>query len=254
MAGPIIFDSTNIAKTFVDFNAAYEKLQRLESIPPQLTLQRIAFNSPHGRTFAVIFVWSGSNIEEGQRWSEKIAGLGPVVANAASLKTIPEWFTGTSALVPNTGSGAAYSFNASEISTAMAESIGRSLDRMPADPGTMFSIHQLRGPSTTEGSRGLPSVFESRVPHYMVELIGFSTNNSMAEISRTWAAQAEQEARQADPGFVLSTAYVSIFNTTGFSPAEVLVKTYGSAIQTLQHLKTTFDPENLFNLALPSLE
>ncbi|CAG8929344.1 unnamed protein product [Penicillium salamii] len=253
LAGPIIFDSTDIVKSVVDFNTAYSELQRSEELPPQLTIQQIAFNSPHGRTYGVIFVWSGSDIEEGQQWSEKIASIHPVVANAVVVTTIPKWFAGTAALVPPTGSGAAYSVNASEISPAIAESIGRSLDQMPSDPGTMLSIHQLRGQSTTAGSGGLPSVFETRTPHYMLELIGFSTVDATADISRAWATRTEQEVKQADPRSVLSTVYVSLFDTTGLSPAEVLEKTYGSTTQTLKDLKSTHDPENVFSLAVPSL-
>ncbi|CAG8339430.1 unnamed protein product [Penicillium salamii] len=253
LAGPIIFDSTDIIKSVVNFNKAYSELQRSEELPPQLTIQQIAFNSPHGRTHGVIFVWSGSDIEEGQRWSDKIASIHPVVANAVAVTTIPKWFAGTAALVPPTGSGAAYSVNAFEISPAIAESIGRSLDQMPSDPGTMLSIHQLRGQSTTAGSGGLPSVFETRTPHYMLELIGFSTVDATADTSRAWARRTEQEVKQADPRSVLSTVYVSLFNTTGLSSAEVLEKTYGSTTQTLKDLKATFDPENVFSLAVPSL-
>ncbi|KAJ6139994.1 hypothetical protein N7471_006480 [Penicillium samsonianum] len=125
---------------------------------------------------------------------------------------------------------------------------------MPSDPGTMLSIQQLRVPSTTAGFRGLPSLVEPRSPHYMIDFTGFSTDDATADISLNWAAQAEQEARQADAASVLSTAYMSLFNTTHFSPAEVLHKTYGSAAPTLKDLKARFDPENMFNLALPSLQ
>ncbi|CAI7647249.1 unnamed protein product [Penicillium pancosmium] len=65
LAGPIIFDSNDIHKTFVEYNAEYRKLEA-EDIPAELTLQQTIFNGPRGRAFAVRFVWSGDDLDEGQ--------------------------------------------------------------------------------------------------------------------------------------------------------------------------------------------
>ncbi|KAJ5604477.1 D-lactate dehydrogenase [Penicillium lagena] len=255
LAGAIIFDSSNITKTCVDFNAAYENLLDTEGLPLELTIQQIAFNAPTGRCFGTIFVWSGVNIEEGQYWSEKIASLGPLVANTVAPANIQDWFRGNGALVPPTAFGSSYTHNISRVSPVIAETIGRGLASMPSDPGTMVSIHQLRGPST-EPQGISSSVFEAREPHYMLELLGLTVQKDVQKESEKWAAQMAEDIKQADPDYVLPSAYVSLYATTvqATSPAKTLEKTYGSKVEVLKALKAKFDPENVFSLAIPALK
>ncbi|KAJ5081110.1 D-lactate dehydrogenase [Penicillium angulare] len=254
LAGAIIFDSSDITKTFVDFNAAYEKLLETEALPPQLTLQQIAFKAPTGRAFAAIFVWSDANIEEGQVWSEKIASLGPLVANTVAPTNVPEWFSGNGALVPPVVSGSAYTHNISRVSPAIAETIGRSLASMPADPGTMVSIHQLRGPSTEQQVHS--SLFAAREPHYMLEFLGFATQKNVREISERWAAEMTENTKQAGLEYLLPSAYVSLYNSgvQAKSSADLLDTIYGSKVETLKGLKAKFDSQDVFSLAVPALK
>ncbi|KAL2830880.1 hypothetical protein BDW59DRAFT_170020 [Aspergillus cavernicola] len=235
LVGPIIYDSTDMTKTFVGFNATYQKLLDSEGLPPQVTVQQIAFNAPQGRYYAAIFVWSGADLEEGQRWSEKIAGLGPLLANAVAPTNVPEWLAANGALVPPTASGSSYTYNVSTISPAIAEVIGRRLATMPTDPGTMLSIHQVHGlPAKSQA----PSVFETRNPHYLLECLGFVTQASLQEESERWAAEMAEEVKQATNGLS------AILRRSR--------KTYGSKVNVLKDLKTRFDLENMFSLAVPA--
>ncbi|KAL4888989.1 D-lactate dehydrogenase [Aspergillus ambiguus] len=254
LAGAIIFESSNIIKTCIDFNAAYERLLDAEGLPPQLTVQQIAFNAHTGRCFAAIFTWSGADIIEGQRWSEKIANLGPLLVNTVASTNIPEWFSGNGALVPLAASGSAYTHSVSRVSPAIAKTIGQSLACMPPDPGTMMSIHQLRGPSTEP--QGHSSVFAVREPHYMLEFLGFTVQKGLQAESEKWAAHIAEDTRMADRTYVLPWAYVSLYNATAQanSSAEALRKTYGSKVGLVKELKAKFDPTNVFRLAVPVLE
>lgn len=251
LAGPIIFDPTDIQKTFVQYNAEYRKLEA-EDIPAELTLQQTIFNGPRGRAFAIRFVWSGDDLEEGQYWSRKIAALGPVMVNAIVPTTIPEILANTGAHVPPRVYGSALTHNVSLISSETAEAIGRGIAKLPNNPGTMMSIHQLRGKSTKSQ---VASVFEARDPHFMLEILGFSNEASMQFEAEAWAAGVAEDVLRASPGNVLPTGYISLYNShfQANSSEEYLEKTYGSRIEVLKILKSRFDPENVFGLTVPTL-
>ncbi|KAF3392690.1 hypothetical protein F1880_008603 [Penicillium rolfsii] len=253
LAGPIIFNTPDIIKTYIDFNAAYEKLLDSEGLPPHLNIQQICFNGPMGRAFAALFTWSGADIEEGKRWSEKVASLAPLMVSMVSPTTIPEWFVANGALIPPRLGGTGFSHNIRRISPTVAEVIGRNLAIMPADQGAMFSIHQLRGPSA--GPQDHPSVFVTREPHYMLELLGYSTGGN-EELSGKWAIQITDDIQRADPDNVLPTAYISIYHSTiqAKSTSEALEKTYGPKAQVLKDLKAKFDPDSVFALTVPALK
>ncbi|GIK05929.1 hypothetical protein Aspvir_010044 [Aspergillus viridinutans] len=142
LAGAILYDSTDITKTFIDFNAAYRALLDSDPLPPQLTIQQIAFNSPSaGRLLAAIFVWSSPDTTAGHAWAAKIAALAPTLANTVAETTIPSLLASTGALVPSTAYGAPSTHSIRSITPAVAETIGQYLATMPSDPGTMLSIH-----------------------------------------------------------------------------------------------------------------
>ncbi|PWY88870.1 D-lactate dehydrogenase [Aspergillus sclerotioniger CBS 115572] len=251
LAGAIMFDSTNIAQTITTYNKSYQSLISTSPLPPQLTLQQIAFNSPHGRLFAVIFTWSGSNLDEGKQWSEKIASLAPLLMNTVAQTTIPDWFAGNGALVPKTMYGSSATHNIRRITPAVAEVIGRNLAIMPGDMGTMFSIHELRGPSAVEKG---DSVFASREPHFMFEVLGFVTDEKGREESERWAEKMAREIEEVGAGDVLPTAYISLFKMEGVKSQDVLEKVYGKYAGVVRDLKERFDPEGVFGLTVPALK
>lgn len=240
-------------RSFTEFNSAYNNLEDTEDIPPQLSLQRITFNSPRGLTFAALFAWSGVDFEEGKRWSEKIASLGPTKMNMVAPTTIPEWIAGAGAHVPKNVYGSAWTHNVSCITTDVAETIGRNLARLPADPGAMFSLHQLRGPSAAPQTQA--SVFGARERHFMVEILGYAVLPEKQAESEAWAVQMATEVEKAASGSLLSTSYVSVFCSARADSATAWVeKVYGNKSEVLRGLKTIFDPKNVFKFTVPSLE
>ncbi|KAI9929661.1 hypothetical protein ASPWEDRAFT_172675 [Aspergillus wentii DTO 134E9] len=250
LTGALMFDSQDIGKTFIDFNAAYEKFKAEEPLPQQLTVQQIVFNAPPGRTFGVLFFWSGADIEQGQRWSEKIARLGPVIVNTIATTGIPEWMIANGALVPPSVYGAARTHSVRRISPQVAEAIARHLVNMPADPGTMLSVHELRGVSAEAKS---DSVFATREPHFMLEMCGFATAEIGKAASEKWAIQLAEDIGQTDASNIVSTAYISLYNMADAAPADVLAKTYGGNARDVTELKESFDPSNVFSLTVPLL-
>ncbi|KAF4213709.1 hypothetical protein CNMCM5878_010156 [Aspergillus fumigatiaffinis] len=252
LAGAILYDSTDITKTFITFNAAYRALLDKDPLPPQLSIQQFAFNSPSaGRLFAAIFVWSSSDIAAGNTWATKIAALAPCLANTVAETTIPSLLASTGALISSIAYGAPGTHSIRSITPAVAETIGEHLDSMPSDPGTMLSIHQLRGPSAMIQKHS--TVFAAREPHYMLEFLGYAVDETLSADAMEWAVQMARRIERADPMTILPTAYVSLYNTAAKTSDEVLRKVYGDKAGVVRDLKRGFDPENVFGLTVPLL-
>ncbi|KAJ6036387.1 6-hydroxy-D-nicotine oxidase [Penicillium herquei] len=259
LAGPILFDTSDIKTSFTKVNTAYSNLLNTETLPLQLTLQRVSFQSPRGLAFAFLFAWAGTeeDLEEGKRWSERIASLGPAKMNMVKPTTIPEWISGAGVHVPKAVYGSASTYNLTHVTPEVAETIGSNLVNLPADAGAMFTIHQVRGPSVTQQEPGRDSLFGPRQPHFMLEILGYSVESEKQAESEGWANKftAEVEKVASSSGALLPTSYVSLYTSTrSSSSAEWVKKVYGDSAASLYDLKASFDPENLFKHTVPSLE
>ncbi|GIJ92289.1 hypothetical protein Asppvi_011267 [Aspergillus pseudoviridinutans] len=253
LAGAIIYDSADIAKTFIDFNAAYRSLLDSDPLPPELSVQQIAFNSPSaGRLLTATFVWSSHDIATGHAWAAKIAALAPALANTVAETTIPSLLASIDAVVPSSAYGAPSTHSIRSITPAVAETIGQHLATMPSDPGTMLSIHQLRGSSASTQDHA--NVFAAREPHYMFEILGYAVEETLSAQAIEWAVQMARGIERADPGNVLPTAYMSLCSTAAAASSdEVLRRVYGDKAGVVRDLKRGFDPGNVFSLTVPSL-
>lgn len=249
LAGAIIYDSHDISKAISDFNAAYREISK-EGIPKQLTLQQMVFNAPPGRLFGVGFTWSSEEIEEGQHWCERIASLGNVMMNKVSETTIPEWCTGNAGVIPSTMYGSFRTLNLHNLTEEVISSIGRELQKMPSDPGTMFSIHQSRISSSTPHS---DSVFVAREPHFMLEIIGCASTEENKEKSEQWAFDLWEDINTTDLGNFLDNTYISLDRMEEQPQLATLKRFFGSHLQDIIATKKRYDPENVFDLTVPRL-
>jgi hypothetical protein len=241
-----LYDSQDIGATFTKFNVAYESLQA-GGIPSELSVQQVAFNAPPGRLFGVIIAWISDDVEEGQRWVKKIAGLGSVVMNTAAATTIAGWMAGNEALVPATLYGTSCTHSFSRITDA-AVTIVDHLEKLPSDPSTMLSIHQLRGHSASPKS---DSVFASGEPHYMLEIEGCATTKELTQESQQWALGLWKDLQENHSESILPTAYISLSTDDGKS--STLRRHFGDYVEEILALKKRVDPENVFNLTVPQL-
>lgn len=210
-----------------------------------------------GLAFAFLFAWTGTDneLEEGKRWSEKIASLGPAKMSMVKPITIPDWIAGAGGHVPKLVYGAARTYNVSRVTPEVAAAIGSNVAHLPADAGAMFSLHQVRGPSAAPQPH--ESVFGPRVPHFMLEILGYSVTPEKQADSEAWAEKfaADVEKAATTSGALLPTSYVSLYSSAFASSAEEWVKkVYGEAAEALQNLKTSFDPVNFFKNTVPSLQ
>ncbi|PYH40846.1 FAD-binding oxidoreductase [Aspergillus saccharolyticus JOP 1030-1] len=252
LSGVIMFESSNIRKTFVEFNAAFHSLQS-EGLPDELAVQQFAINAPPGRLFGTIFVWSGEDLDEGRRWADRIAHLGIPIMNTVAPTSIPDWYRGNGAMVPTSVYGSSRTANVRRLTPELAEVIGQSLERMPADPATMLSIHELRGPSATSKR---DSVFAAREPHFMLEILGCVVAEGKKEAAEQWASETLAQVHGTEAQNLLPGAYVSLHyeGDQKMCAEDRLQKLFGEFADAVGGLKEKYDPSNVFALAVPKLK
>jgi hypothetical protein len=195
--------------------------------------------------FGANFHWGSDSEEAGRLNLAKVEKLGTVVMNTIVTTTVGGWLEGSRAIVPSGVYGSTRTINLREITSEVTKIVGPILAEMPSDPGTMYSVHELRGDSARPKTN---SVFGSREPHMMVEFIGTAIEQANANTSLDWAERAVSEIRKTDPGNILPGTYISL-DPEGATP---LSKIYGANYGSLLALKQEHDPEHVFKLAIPA--
>ena len=173
--------------------------------------------------------------------------------NMVAPTTIPEWIAGAGANVPTSVYGSSWTCNVSHLSPEVVKAIAINLARLPNVSGPMCSVHQARGPSAKP--QEIDSVFEPREPHFMLEVLGFSTEPEDEAACKAWGAVFSEELEKAasESGVLLPKAYVSLYTSAhAGSGDEWAKKAFGEAAGELRDLKASFDPENLFTHTVPS--
>jgi hypothetical protein len=248
LGGTIIYDSQDLVSTYEKFNAGYLTLLEGEAIPLDLDVQQFVVAGPQGKAFAVAVVWASDDHDAGRTCIAKIEALGTVVMNTVQPTTIADHVQVMVSQLPRSTYGLCRTISVRKWSKETSHILARGIDSMPSTPGTAYSLHELSGPSASPNP---DSVFGSREPHFMLEFISMVENEEDAKESEEWGTNLKNEILQKDPENVLPGTYISVT-----PPGEVpLSKIYGpeSNYQTLLDLKRKFDPQNVFNLAVPRL-
>jgi hypothetical protein len=208
-------------------------------------------NSPHGKAMGLGFMWSSEDVATGATWLAKFETLGTVLMNTVAVTKIPDWLHASAAFIPTNVFGKSRTHNLRELSSEVAAMIGSSLEKMPSDSATMFSIHELRGPSAVENAK---SVFATRVPHFMLEILGIASTKENRDKSLEWATEIWKAVGQMDNDILLPGTYISLDPQDLPSDSFPLSKIYGSNDQEVLSLKRKYDPDNVFDLAVPRLK
>jgi hypothetical protein len=163
----LIFDSQDISNTFQDFNRGLQKIVET-GLPKELGVQPLAVVTPHGKAYVVGFSWSSDDHDKGREVLAQIERLGTVVMNTVQPVTVSEYTESIRNMVPTEAYGSLKTISVRKITDEVGAVIGRNLEKMPLSIGAALSIHDLHGPSASlnEGS-----VFGSREPHFMIELV-----------------------------------------------------------------------------------
>ena len=241
----IVYDSTDIAATFRNFSSGYQKLST-EGLPPALCAQQLVMNSPQGKAFACAFIWGSDDHEAGQAYLAKIAALGNVVMNTVGLNTITGYLQFLKAIVPSSAYGSVETISIRELNPEAITVIGRNIEKMPLVNGASFIIHELRGPSAAPNSE---SVFGSREPHMVLEIIKTVAEQTDLKTTEEWADIFISELRKMDPRNILPSSYISVTRPGSNSFENI----FGSNYETLLEMKREHDPEGTFDLAQPEV-
>lgn len=244
LAGLIIFNSKDMTSTVQNFAASYDDFIE-KGIPAALGIQQNVLNTPMGKCFAVGFMWSSPNLDEGRKNLDQIASFGQVLFNGVKETTIPEWMDDIATFAPKVAYGRNCTISLRKLTPEVTSIIGREVIAMPEDRSTLLSIHQLRGPS--EAPQANNSVFGARTAHYCMEFIATASEPDKTQAPWDWAVRFRGALRETNAENILKSTYISLTPPAEASSAAI----YGENWDTLVDIKREYDPRNVFKHALP---
>ncbi|KIX00916.1 uncharacterized protein Z518_09981 [Rhinocladiella mackenziei CBS 650.93] len=219
LAGPIMFNSTNIKETLRRYFQGYNAMTK----SPYGAVSPFAFPHPErGWTFTVNFAWSSPDME-----AEK-----------------PEWIEFFVPLTP-TGPDADNAVSFQNLSEKTVDVIADYMSTPPADAANVFLIREMRGPSAEQNPH---SCFGPRSPHFVLELVGVTTNESHVDASRK-KIRDFFEALKAT-GEAMDATYVSMTQDRDTNISQC----FGDDWPFVLELKEKYDPEGIFDAAVPRLK
>lgn len=216
-----------------------------EGLPDALNVQHVVANTPMGRCFTASVTWSSWDFDKGRQYVERLSSFGTVLNNGVKEMSILEWLKESETLVPKSAYGRSISVYVIELTDEVVKITGQEVSKMPNDRSTLFSTHELRGPSAKANEE---SVFSARTPHFLIELIATSSDAERADRALEWASSSQDALRRTDLNNVLPMTYISLT-----PPEESKLETiYQEYRDKLVKIKKRYDPDNVFRHALPN--
>ena len=203
-------------------------------------------NSPMGKVFAAAFIWGSDDHETGRGYLTKIAALGNAVMNTVASNTVADFMKSLTTVVPPNAYGSIETISIRGFTPEAVAIMARNFEKMPTTNGTAFSMHELRGPSVGPHAE---SVFGSREPHQMLEIIKTVATQADLKGTEEWAENFVAEMRKMDPKNILPGTYISLTPPGSNSSANI----FGSNYANLLKMKQKYDPEGIFGLAPPEV-
>lgn len=114
--------------------------------------------------------------------------------NTVSLTNILDGMTGNRPWSPQLH-GIVYTYNSSRIMREVSKTIASYLERLPSNPSTMITIHELRAVSASPKS---DSVFATRQAYYLLEIMGCTMTRVRERITRMglWSMEGPAGKKQ----------------------------------------------------------
>lgn len=165
--------------------------------------------------------------------------------STAAPTTMAAFSEATDALVPRRAHGTIFSLNVIDLTPQVLDVMGTHAPLQPNNPEVIFGVHELRA-DAPPASMG--SVFVSRSPHFLIEIIPITTSAEAVDEAVAWGRQFYEALKKTAPANILP-AYLPLTRTEDVD----LKAVYGSQYETLKAIKDQYDPDNTFRHALGQL-
>lgn len=249
--GNVIFAMGPVEHQLDKFLENYQDMFNKGCMPKELGLSIGVCNVPHaGKAIFCSFLWASTDTQAGKAALAKVQeqmGL-PILMSMVAEMTPAAWVESRSKTMPPYGVYAAGG-PASASVPALEEDVRSTLVQytasMPANPATLWVENHLHGAaleSTVE------SCFAYRRPHFLVEMIGTSVQEELAQEAGEWAVAFHETARGLKN--TLEGGYVV------FVPPQIPARLCfpGGHWERLQELKAKWDPNNVFAFSAAGLD
>lgn len=244
LAGVIFYKSDDLAAEVKQFNAAYSKAKE-EGLPSSLHLFQAILNGPAGKALCVYFMWASSDLEEGQKWLSKVSSCLPVAMSTVQPTNQKDFGAFANSMIPKHTYGSIFTINFYDLTPEVLEVIGIHAKRQPNNPELLFGIHELRSDAPREPK--IDTVFDNRVPHFLIEIIPLASTPDVLAEGLVWGEEFINALRNTDPTNIVPATYISLTPNKELNMETI----YGSRHESLKKIKKQYDPQNVFNNALP---
>ncbi len=184
-----------------DFLQRYQDLLD-EGVPDELSLDVGVCKVPNAeKALFCSFLWASGDIVKGKAALEKMHNLGPIFMNTVAEMTVPAWLEAQSKATPPYGVfalGGPASIMVPAFDQEVRNVLVKYTTNLPPNPATLWVVHHIRGAALASKTN---SSFAYREKHIMIEIIGTSVVEDLAEESGDWAVSFHADARRLKQTF-----------------------------------------------------
>ena len=251
LAGILIFESSDYRTSMKNVQAGMERLAAEDDLPPEMDLQPFYSFLPTGKAYGAFYMWAGPDTDRGQAYLDKVCSFHRVTLNTVARSSMQDSLDCNAPYVPESSFMNSRAINVRRITPKIYDIFVEACDSIPADPAAMLTWHEVRSCSPSfDPETSLPSVFNAREPHYVIEILANAINEANFEAVSQWGLTLRDELMREVPEEILDASWLA---STPMNETS-LRKLYGSDnANFLVELKQQVDPTGVFKHALPSL-